>query len=300
MSENDKPLTWITFAPVSPHWVAPQDIPLPFEFFEGITYQVFPEWIWQDSDSDDLRSELRKLTDDDVHHCIVIEYKASELGKEQQLATYKLFRTHLALWLAQPTPLSIEKMVHAEKYGAEWLTRHIVSYDGVRPLGEYQGQEFSLDDFSQAKTLLPKLLSLPKGGTVHTALSAVTRARIEGSWEIRFLLYWLAMESLFGPVDGREIAFRLSQRAALFLERGATAQEIFNQINKSYGWRSKIVHGLRVSKLKDGEPEKLLRESEELLRRIFLLIFNAPTTAETFDGNDREKFLDGLAFSPQA
>jgi hypothetical protein len=135
---------------------------------------------------------------------------------------------------------------------------------------------------------------------VHTALSAITRALIEGSWEIRFLLYWLAIESLFGPEDGREIAFRISQRAALFLERGAKAQEIFNQIKESYRWRSKIVHGLRVSSLRDRQPEKILLESEELLRRIFSLIFNLSTTAEKFDGNDREKFLDGLAFSPEA
>ena len=64
-----------------------------------------------------------------------------------------------------------------------------MSYKCVRPLREYQGQTFGLDDFAQAKALLPKLLLLPKDGTVHTALSAITRALIEGSWEIRFLLY---------------------------------------------------------------------------------------------------------------
>src|SRR5919109_1152381 len=131
MPGDEKPVSWITFAPVSPHWVAPYDIQLPFEFIQGISYQVVPEWIWKDSDSDGLRAELREMIDDDAHHCLAVEYKASELGKNQQLATYQLFRTQLALWLVQPTPLSFEKMVHAEKYGDEWLTRHIVSYDRV-------------------------------------------------------------------------------------------------------------------------------------------------------------------------
>ena len=84
---------------------------------------------------------------------------------------------------------------------------------------------------------------------------------------------------------------------ALFLEKEATkAQEVFKQVKAGYGWRSKIVHGLRVSKLKDGEADQLLNEIEELLRRVIVAILSEDTTAEIFDGKGREEFLDGLAF----
>ena len=95
----------------------------------------------------------------------------------------------------------------------------------------------------------------------------------------------------------KRYTYRLSQRVALFLEKEATkAQEVLKQAKAGYGWRSKIVHGLRVSKLKDRDPDKLLNEIEELLRRVSVAILSEDATAETFDGKGQEEFLDGLAF----
>lgn len=64
----------------------------------------------------------------------------------------------------------------------------------------------------------------------------------------------------------------------MFLEKeGSKAHVLFREIKQSYDWRSKIVHGLRVSKIKDEERDQLLSQSEELLRRIVLLILSSPT-----------------------
>jgi hypothetical protein len=294
----DKPIPWITFAPLDPRWVIPSTIILPYQFSDAVSICALPSWILEDDTSDALRPQLR----DEIHstepNCIQIQYQASALSTEQRDAARQIFSLHLALWMARRTPLSFDVIAHAEHYGRQWITRHIVSYDPARPLAEYQGESFSAEDFEQAKHLFLKMMAgLPKEGTIRTALATTTRALVEGSWELRYLLYWLAMESLFGPEDGREISFRLSQRVALFLEIEATkAQEVFKQVRAGYGWRSKIVHGLRVSKLNDGEAEKMLNEIEELLRRVIVLILSEDTTAQIFDGKGREEFLDGLAF----
>lgn len=71
------------------------------------------------------------------------------------------------------------------------------------------------------------------------------------------------MESLFGPEDGGEIAYRLSQRIAFFLEsdRGS-AQKTYALAKDCYKVRSKLVHGFRVARINDGDFVKYLTESE--------------------------------------
>ena len=294
----DKPIPWITFAPLDNHWVIPPTITLPYQFSDGVSICSLPSWIQEDDPSDDLRPKVRGRIDSSEPTCIQIQYEASALSSEQMDAARQIISLHLALWMARRTPLSFKVMAHVEHYGRQWLTRHIVGYDPVSPLAEYQGESFSNEDLEQAKLLFLKMRErLPKEGTIRSALAATRRALVEGSWDLRYVLYWLAMESLFGPEDGREISFRLSQRVALFLETEATkAQEVFKQVKAGYGWRSKIVHGGRVSNLQDGEVKKLLNEIEDLLRRVIVLILSEDTTAEIFDGKRREEFLDGLAF----
>ena len=45
---------------------------------------------------------------------------------------------------------------------------------------------------------------------------------------MRYALFWMALEALFGPEDGREISFRLSPRIAFLLaENSAQAKGFF-------------------------------------------------------------------------
>jgi hypothetical protein len=55
---------------------------------------------------------------------------------------------------------------------------------------------------------------------------------------------------------------------AFFLEKeGSKAREVYSRIKKNYEWRSKIVHGLRLSNLQREKSNALLVELEELVRR---------------------------------
>lgn len=293
----NEPIPWITFAPLEPHWVIPSTIRLPYDFSEDVTLCRWPTWVKEDDPSDDLRSQLRDKIDSDDPTCIQIKYLASALSYEQRDATQQIFLLHLALWLIRGTPLYFDVIAHAEHFHAHWITRHIVSYNPARSLPAYQGASFTLDDLERAKALFHVMLTLQKDGTVRAALTSAMRALVEGTWELRYLLFWLGLESLFGPNDGREITFRLSQRAALFLETdGGKAEEIFKEIKKSYGWRSKIVHGLRITKLGQDESLKLLDELEVIVRRSLMAVLSSETIAAVFDGEGREQYLDGLAF----
>ncbi|MBU6434628.1 MAG: hypothetical protein KJS98_15075, partial [Nitrospirae bacterium] len=172
-----------------------------------------------------------------------------------------------------------------------------VPYNRALTLPQYRGNCFAEDDLGAAKRLFVILQSVSARGPIHMAAQATKKALIEGSWEIRFLLLWIAVECLFGPEDGREISFRLSQRAALFIETDrAQARELFAKVKKSYAWRSKIVHGMRMANLRGDESGILLDELEQLVRRSLSAVLANASVASTFDGEVRENYLDSLAF----
>lgn len=84
---------------------------------------------------------------------------------------------------------------------------------------------------------------------------------------------------------------------AFFLEKeGSKAREVYARIKKSYEWRSKIVHGLRLSNLQREKSNALLVELEELVRRTLVGILASENLTEVFDDGRREEYLDSLAF----
>ena len=84
---------------------------------------------------------------------------------------------------------------------------------------------------------------------------------------------------------------------AFFLEKeGSKAREVYARIKKSYEWRSRIVHGFRLSNLKGEKSNSLLVELEELVRRSLVAILESESLSKTFDGGRREEYLDSLAF----
>ena len=65
---------------------------------------------------------------------------------------------------------------------------------------------------------------------------------------------------------------------------------------KGYSWRSKVVHGSRLSKLSGTESAKILHEVEQLVRKALIAILQNNELIEKIDGKKREEFLDGLIF----
>jgi len=290
------PEPWLTFAPIESIHL-PSELTLPCTFNEHVSIQAVPEWVLQAEESDPFREKLRSTMESGEGHCIAAVYEADTLGSRQQTAANDVFSVHLALWLIRPTALSFHVIAHARKHDTEWNIRSIAPYSPAIPLSQYAYDHLVEEDFAKAKTLFGVLQSVSGKGPVRMAAQAAKKALIEGAREIRFLLLWIALESLFGPEDGREVSFRLSQRIALFLETDRLQGcALFSRIKKSYDWRSKIVHGLRVAKLKNEQSQNLLVELEQLVRRSLSAVLATGSIASTFDGKEREKYLDNLVF----
>lgn len=294
------PDRWLTFAPIGPHWVIHHGVALPYQFSNDVSLRAIPDWVWKtDAENPDpLREQIDSAREEGERDCIAIEYEADDLNARQISAADEVFSVHLAMWLSHPTALSFQVIVHARQASEqEWVTRLIAPYNRAIALDHYATDQLTAEDLARAKSLFEVLRSVSRDGPIRMASQAMKKALVEGSWEIRFFLLWLVIECLFGPEDGREISYRLSLRVALFVEPDATrARELSARIKRSYGWRSKIVHGLRLTRLNQSEREALLSELEELVRRALLAVLGDPAVVARFDGDEREEYLDTLVF----
>jgi hypothetical protein len=73
----------------------------------------------------------------------------------------------------------------------------------------------------------------------------------------------------------------------------------FKMAKEAYGWRSKLVHGAKLSKLTTPKSMELTIFTEGLLRAAFRQILESATIAEILNGKNREEYLENLVFSSQ-
>ncbi len=156
----------------------------------------------------------------------------------------------------------------------------------------------SRQDIVQAGELLGTLLFLGRNGNLWTAIRWLILGLTEQLWDTRYLLQWIALEALFGPDSAQETTYRLSQRIGLFIagdtEKG---KSIFENAKKAYSWRSKIVHGRRLTKLTAEQSAELSLTTESIIRDGIIKILKDPANIKLFDSKQRDEFLDGLAFA---
>jgi hypothetical protein len=115
---------------------------------------------------------------------------------------------------------------------------------------------------------------------------------------IRCTLFWVALEALFGPEDGREITYRLSQRLGFFLGRDRSeARDLFVTAKRGYAFRSRIVHG---NWKKDREGEDRMFEAERFVRQSLLHILQDAELIKKFSSHAREHYLEDLVFGGEA
>jgi hypothetical protein len=106
------------------------------------------------------------------------------------------------------------------------------------------------------------------------------------------------LEAVFGPEDGREITYRLSQRVGFFLGASRVeARQLFDTAKAGYGFRSKIVHGQWKEDL---NATKRMAKAEILFRLALVRILQDLALVTTFSTKKRENFLDSLVFNSAA
>src|SRR5262249_11905529 len=132
-------------------------------------------------------------------------------------------------------------------------------------------QSPSDEDIEVARRLHSSIAELERKGSVWGAIHATWAALQMGADVIRYPLFWIALESLFGPDQAAgEITYKLSQRIAFFLaEDRSKAREIYTKAKDGYSFRSTIVHGRWKEKK---ESQTLLAEVETLTRESLMRV----------------------------
>ena len=271
---------------------------------------ALPDWVSQDRFVENLDSRNRRALAE-ATHAFVAEYEAGSLGepdpawkgsqpKSIQETKYELaVLGNLALWLIRPSPVCFNIVLHASQVGDLAVIRRLEQHHSTLLCHPQDiGNTLSSEDIDFARMLHSSLALLPRGNAMWTAVRATWSALQMNEEEVRYLLFWIALEALFGPEDAREMTFRLSQRVSLFLaENPSEARDLFARAKTGYAFRSKVAHG-RWKENPDGLA--LMAEVETFVRRSLVGLLQDPELTKTFLGKDREAYLDDLVFSTWA
>lgn len=159
-------------------------------------------------------------------------------------------------------------------------------------------------DLDETRRLLSAIQAL-EGTAVWAAFRMASFALNHRQGDIAIVLFWSALESLFGPNDDREMIFQISQRIGLFLAPNrAAARELAARVKKSYSLRSGVVHGTARGLAPRGNAEKaaavneLFKDTMFWLRTSLKKIMLDSELRSVFSHKiKRSDFLSGLAYS---
>ncbi len=293
------PLVHVNFAPATA-----------LEFSGGLNVTPIPTWLHGQRMLQAL-SEIDRGAIELSTHAFVFSYAADALGSPdpdwdgdgtrsiQETKCEVGLMANLALWLVRPSPACIAAIIHAPQFGTGAPTiQQVLTQPELLCHPHDLEARITSDSLPQAALLHRQLIEVPRDTALWTALRAAWSGLQMNIETIRYLLFWIALEALFGPEDSREITYRISQRIAFFLSTDrAEARQLFLQAKTAYGFRSKIAHG-RWSE--DPNATRRMAEAENLFRRAVIKILSDEDLKQTFSSRQRETFLDALVFTGQA
>jgi hypothetical protein len=125
--------------------------------------------------------------------------------------------------------------------------------------------EFLAHDLDRLRGLVGSLVSGPQAEQVWLALRRFDAAYERARAEDKLIDYWVALEALFlKGSEQQELSYRAALRIARFLGEGAEQRvELFKTMKRSYGVRSRVVHG----ELPKADAGQVASDTEEILRR---------------------------------
>lgn len=275
------------------------------EFAGGYILTALPAWI-RNQPSSEMLSDDDCLTLVSATHAFIVTYEAAGLGapdpdwdgvspKSIQETKYEHgVLANLALWLSRPSPACFIVVLHAPQFDGEPILQQSKSYQPLFCHPKDENARITAADIDLAVRLHRSLLEVSRDTAIWTAVWATwagLQMRIE---PVRYALFWIALEALFGPENSREITYRLSQRVAFFLAKGrGEAKGAFATAKNAYALRSKIVHGRWKA---NADITAKMASTEDLVRRSLIRILEDAELRRTFSDTARERFLDDLAF----
>ena len=299
---------WCTIAPILYSDIE-KKIALPFELGNGVHLIPLPDWLKEDTMTEYLNYNKRDQLINYANYAIEVTYDANSYGEPdpdwkgkdprslQNRAVEFIHLCNIAIWISNPCDFRYELIYNVYEQNEKWNFKAYSEYIGLKPHKKYMNYKLNMQDLLLAKNLLDVLTKIQRQSPVWVAIRSLWRALTEDTWEVRFLLMWIALEGLFGPDDPKEITYRLSQRLALFLssEDKKNAKPLYDVIKKAYGWRSKVVHGMRLNNLPEDDSDDILYNAEKWIRLSLVKILSDPKLLTMFNEN-RETYLDNIIF----
>lgn len=276
------------------------------EFAGGLILDAMPGWVSKDP-------WLKALSRQDQYaikgatHGFIATYEAEKLNSpdptwkypgEKPISEVKsglAMWANLALWLSHPSPAHLIHALYADVTDAVPQIKGSKTCPHIFHHAKDAIQSPSAEDIGLARRLHLSMEQLERKGSVWSALQATWAALQMNTDIIRYPLFWMALESLFGPEQAAgEIVYKLSQRIAFFLsEDRSKAREIYKTAKNGYGYRSAIVHGRWKEKK---ESQTLLAEVETIVRESLLRLLLNDDLLKVFASKNRDAYLDDLLF----
>lgn len=299
---------WCTIAPIFYSDIE-EKLEIPSELGNGARLISMPAWLKEDTMTKYLDYSKRDRLMNYANYAIEVIYDADSYGAPdldwkgkyprslQDRALEIINLCNIAIWISNPCDFRYELIYDVYEHNGKWNFKSYNEYIGLKPHKKYMDYKLNMQDLHLSKSLLDVLIKIQRPNPVWVATRSLWRALTEDTWEVRFLLMWIVLEGLFGPDDPREITYRLSQRLSLFLSSDDknNAKPLYDVIKKVYGWRSKVVHGIRLNKLSEDDSDDILFNAEKWIRLSLVKILSDPNLLMNFNEN-RETYLDNIVF----
>jgi hypothetical protein len=297
---------WVTIAPILEYFDENEIFDNPFYFDSSLSIQKKPNWITND-DLTKYMSYYQKEIVSNSKIAFIMQYQANALGDPapewygdssrsiQDVAAEKIYLAILALWLSKPTLINVEILIHAEERDGTWSLRQSFMHQAQKVHGNDICNQMEADDLNLAKLIYEKILVTKRDSSVWVAISSIFQA-LQASWgELRFLMFCIALEALFGT--NTELTYRLSLRISMFAEDNKTKQrDLFEIVKKIYKERGKVVHGRGIPGKNDDDRSELMKNTEDIIRKTTIKIIIDDTLRTRFSSSERERYLDDIPF----
>jgi hypothetical protein len=172
------------------------------------------------------------------------------------------------MWMVMPSPVCITVGFHALTWleGRELdapLTNCIERETTLFTHGRDFNNRPTPNDLQRAAKLFETLSTVPRKNAVWPALRPIWGALTAYPGDMRYPLFWQAMESLFGSeTDMWQVSKRLRERISYFLAADSVMQaKLEAQVKACYAKRSDIVHAGAVIEYSNPSGSSWQRQS---------------------------------------
>ena len=267
----------------------------PFDLGLGVSLRATPKWLGAEGLLDTLNPRQRYWVKS-AEHCLWYHLKSHSGPEDELAAIQRLVDANLSIWLARPSGLGFEVVLFPQQAGRSWKRRSAYTVSKLTPHSEYVHQGVGVRELEMARRLHRAMGKQARGSAGDIAKRFLQRGLLEEDWFVRYLMIWIGLEALFGTQQ--EVSHRLSLRIAFFLAGKDSKQRLeqYSVAKECYRWRSLLVHGVSLKKLKSKKSEELLLQSEMMLQSSFRRVLSDAKIQELFAGKARENYLDGLLF----